>query len=83
MCHVLPVACYTLYSAYAGRFVSELRRTAELLVMGRCPIVPVKVALLVQSATVVHAVYLFSVHILEFFVMFSSVYRLLAFSELL
>ena len=74
---------YVLYSTDAGVFISELCRTAELLVMCGCPIVPVEVALLIQSMTVVHTVYFFGVQILEFFVMFSSVYRLLAFSKLL
>ena len=83
MYHILPVACHALYSTDARVFISKLRRTAKLLVMGGCPIVPVEVALLIQSMAVVHAVYFFGVQILEFFVMFFSVNRLLAFSEFL
>ncbi len=51
--------------------------------MGRCSLVPVEVALLIQPVAVIHAVYFFGVQVLEFSVMFSSVNRFLAFSELL
>ena len=77
------VVCRVLYSADVWVFVSQLCRAAEILVMRGCPIVPIEVALLIQSMTVVHTVYFFGVQILEFSVMFSGVNRFLTFSELL